>query len=202
MQYSVKFVKNFIVKPFKNSRHKILILSRIEKMVWVVLFWVTRLDFLKSHFKGPKYTILKNSFARKSQMWWYGRGNSGGSWLPEEKKANMWHGRGNSGGSWPPAFHRSWCSSMRDWDKALKSRILTYPNSPPRFKMDTVITVCLPDLPFMHSMMGSHSSHKGWDFNNSMKIFIIVSPKVKFGLQSLTWFFIGGLNNLTKKTKR
>ena len=26
-------------------------------------------------------------------MWWYGRGNSGGSWLPEEKKANMWHGR-------------------------------------------------------------------------------------------------------------
>ena len=40
-------------------------------------------------------------------MWWYGRGNSGGSWLPEEKKANMWHGRGNSGGSWPPAFPRS-----------------------------------------------------------------------------------------------
>ena len=38
------------------------------------------------------------------QMWWYGRGNSGGSWLLEEKKANMWHGRGNSGGSWPPAF--------------------------------------------------------------------------------------------------
>ena len=34
-------------------------------------------------------------------------GNSGGSWLPEEKKANMWHGRGNSGGSWPPAFPRS-----------------------------------------------------------------------------------------------
>ena len=37
-------------------------------------------------------------------MWWPGRGNSGGSWLPEEKKANMWPGRGNSGGSWPPAF--------------------------------------------------------------------------------------------------
>ena len=37
-------------------------------------------------------------------MWWYGRGNSGGSWLPEEKKANMWHGRGNGGRSWPPAF--------------------------------------------------------------------------------------------------
>ena len=40
-------------------------------------------------------------------MLWYGRGNSSGSWLPEEKKANMWHGRGNSGGSWPPAFPRS-----------------------------------------------------------------------------------------------
>ena len=37
-------------------------------------------------------------------MWLYGRGNSGGSWLPEEKNANMWHGRGNSGGSWPTAF--------------------------------------------------------------------------------------------------
>ena len=36
-------------------------------------------------------------------MWWYERGNSGGSCLPKEKKANMWHGRGNSGGSWPPA---------------------------------------------------------------------------------------------------
>ena len=29
---------------------------------------------------------LKKCFARKSQMWWYGRGNCGGSWLPEEKK--------------------------------------------------------------------------------------------------------------------
>ena len=37
-------------------------------------------------------------------MWWYGRGNSGGSWLPEEKKANMWPDRGNSGGSWPLPF--------------------------------------------------------------------------------------------------
>ena len=37
-------------------------------------------------------------------MWWHGRRNSSGSWLPEEKKANMWHGRGNSGGSWPTAF--------------------------------------------------------------------------------------------------
>ena len=51
-QYSVKFLKNFIVKQFKNSTHKILILSRIEKMVWDVLFWVTRQDFLKSNFKG------------------------------------------------------------------------------------------------------------------------------------------------------
>ena len=40
-------------------------------------------------------------------MWWHGRGNSGGSWLPEEKKANMWPGRGNSGGSWPPTLPRS-----------------------------------------------------------------------------------------------
>ena len=104
MQYSVKFVKKFIVKQFKNSTHKILILSRIEKMVLVVLFCVTWLDFLKSHFKGPKYTISKSSFAQKSQMWWYGSGNSGGSWLSEEKKANMWNGRGNTGGSWPPAF--------------------------------------------------------------------------------------------------
>ena len=32
-------------------------------------------------------------------MWGYGRGYSGGSWLPEEKKANMWPGRGNSGDS-------------------------------------------------------------------------------------------------------
>ena len=37
------------------------------------------------------------------KLWWYGRGNSGGSWLPEEKKANMWHGRGNSGCSQPPS---------------------------------------------------------------------------------------------------
>ena len=36
-------------------------------------------------------------------MCWHGWGNSGGSWLPEDKKANIWHRRGNSGGSWPPA---------------------------------------------------------------------------------------------------
>ena len=40
-------------------------------------------------------------------MWWYGRGNGAGSWLPEEKKAKTWYGRGNSGGSWPPAIPRS-----------------------------------------------------------------------------------------------
>ena len=46
-------------------------------------------------------------------MWWHGRGNSGGSWLPGDKKANMWHRRGNSGGSWLPGdkkanmWHRS-----------------------------------------------------------------------------------------------
>ena len=49
-------------------------------------------------------------------MWFYGRGNSGCSWLPEEKKANMWYGRRNSGGSWPPAFPRSWDS----WYEILK----------------------------------------------------------------------------------
>ena len=43
---------------------------------------------------------------KKANMW-HGRGNSGVKWLPEEKKANMWHGRGNSGGSWPSAFPRS-----------------------------------------------------------------------------------------------
>ena len=37
-------------------------------------------------------------------MSWYGRGNCGGSWLPEEKKGHMWTGTENSGGSWPPAF--------------------------------------------------------------------------------------------------
>ena len=48
-------------------------------------------------------------------MWWYGRGNSGGSGLPEEKKANMWHGRRNSGGSWPPAFPRSVYKYWKTW---------------------------------------------------------------------------------------
>ena len=49
-------------------------------------------------------------------MWWHGRGNSGGSWLPEEKKANMWYRRGNSGGSWLPAFPRSTeCCILKYW---------------------------------------------------------------------------------------
>ena len=54
MQYSVKFVKNFSLKQFKNQ-HTNINLSRIEKM-----------DELGMT-----------------------RGNSGDSWLPEEKKANM-----------------------------------------------------------------------------------------------------------------
>ena len=62
--------------------------------------------FLKITLYRPLIYHLKIIFALKSQMWWYGRGNSGGSWLPEEKKANMWHRRGNSGDSWP-AFPRS-----------------------------------------------------------------------------------------------
>ena len=37
-------------------------------------------------------------------MWWHGRENSCGSWLPEDKKANNGHGRGKSGSSWPPDF--------------------------------------------------------------------------------------------------
>ena len=38
-------------------------------------------------------------------------GNSGGSWLPEEKKANMWYGRGNSGGSWLPEEKKLICGT-------------------------------------------------------------------------------------------
>ena len=52
-------------------------------------------------------------------MLWYRRGNSGGSWLPEEKKANFWHGRGNSGGSWPPAFPSLVIRNMTDGLKCL-----------------------------------------------------------------------------------
>ena len=58
-------------------------------------------------------------------MWWHGRGNSGGSWLPEDKKANMWHGRGNSGGGRPPAFLRSSYKGRREvgvvtWERSAK----------------------------------------------------------------------------------
>ena len=42
--------------------------------------------FLKITLYRPLIYHLKSSIARKSQMWWYARGNSGGSWLPEEKK--------------------------------------------------------------------------------------------------------------------
>ena len=51
----------------------------------------------------------------------YRRGNSGGSWLPEEKKANMWHGRGTSGGSWPPALPRSLESIPRGTPEASRA---------------------------------------------------------------------------------
>ena len=77
-----QIVKNFIAKQLKNSTHKILILSRIEKNGLSCAFLRDAAGFLKSHFKGPKYTIYKSSFAQKGQMWWYGRGNSGGSWPP------------------------------------------------------------------------------------------------------------------------
>ena len=69
-------------------------------------------------------------------MWWYGRGNSGGSWLPDEKKANMWPGRGNNGGSWSPAFPRSediddpviFCASsgLKKWFNHVYTRFSDY----------------------------------------------------------------------------
>ena len=69
--------------------------------------------FLKITLYRPLIYHLKSSIARKSQMWWYARGNSGGSWLPEEKKTNMWPGRRNSGGSLPATFPRSSRGPMR-----------------------------------------------------------------------------------------
>ena len=39
--------------------------------------------FIPWELNTPAYLI----HARNSQMWRYGRGNSGGSWLPEEKKS-------------------------------------------------------------------------------------------------------------------
>ena len=88
-------------------------------------------------------------------MWWYGKGNSGGSWLPEEKKANMWQGRGNSDGSWPPAFPRSMCLSMFNSRfnqftllKELKKRLnLTRGGREPRDAMSLrYADTSLPDL--------------------------------------------------------
>ena len=48
-------------------------------------------------------------------MWWPGRGNSGGSWLPEDKIANMWQIWRNSGGLCPPAFPRSVHGCVPNW---------------------------------------------------------------------------------------
>ena len=88
-----------------------------------------------------------------------------------------------------------WCSSMRD--EALKSIVLTYPHSPPRFKIcdghrDTYMF--FPDFPYLPWWLPTKDDH--------MKLFIIIYPTVLFGLQPLTWFLIGGLNHMTKKTKR
>ena len=48
--------------------------------------------------------------------------SSCGSWLPEEKKANMWHGRDNSGGSWPPPFPREGGNPRTPWASAMQTR--------------------------------------------------------------------------------
>ena len=42
-----QYVENFIVKQLKNSTHKILMLSRVEKMVWVLLFLRDAAGFFK-----------------------------------------------------------------------------------------------------------------------------------------------------------
>ena len=76
-------------------------------MVCVVLFVCCGWIFENHTLKALNIPFKKSSFARKSQMWWHGRGKSGGSCLPEDKKANMWYGREKSGGSWAPAFPRS-----------------------------------------------------------------------------------------------
>ena len=50
--------QNFIVKQFKNSTHKILILGRIEKNGLSCAFLRDAVGFFKiTQFKGPKYTI-------------------------------------------------------------------------------------------------------------------------------------------------
>ena len=38
-----------------------------------------------------------------------GRPDGCGSWLLEDKKANMWHGRENSFGLWPPCLKDHIC---------------------------------------------------------------------------------------------
>ena len=73
-------------------------------------------------------------------MWWPGRGNSGGSWLPEEKKANMWPGRGNSDGSWPPAFPRSFDlpqQMLARWDQLFERLLATNKQTPRRTNIQT-----------------------------------------------------------------
>ena len=57
-------------------------------------------------FKNPA-ALLPVVLPGRVKCAWHGRENSGGSWLPEDIKANMWHGRGNSGGSLPLGFPRS-----------------------------------------------------------------------------------------------
>ena len=70
-------------------------------------------------------------------MWWHGRGNSGGSWLPEDKKANMWPGRGNSGGSWPTAFPRSARPGRINQSGKLGGRLLPRKNQERKKKEQT-----------------------------------------------------------------
>ena len=67
---------------------------------------IASLDFWKSQFQCTKFIILKRN-CLKSQMLWHGRPYGSGSWLPEDKKANMWHGRGKCCGLWSPAFPSS-----------------------------------------------------------------------------------------------
>ena len=70
-------------------------------------FLLTHCTF--SHKSFENHTLktlnhLKKQFCPEESNVVARKGNSGGSWLPETKKANMLHRWGNSGGSWPPAF--------------------------------------------------------------------------------------------------
>ena len=60
MQYSVKFVKHFIVKQFKNSTHKILILSRVEKWLLSILFPVPLIRPVARGVQGDRCTPLSS----------------------------------------------------------------------------------------------------------------------------------------------